>query len=213
MNIKIMEIDKEIKEYIGREILPRYDSFDKAHRREHALMVIDQSLELVGKIPQADATMAYVVAAFHDLGLVNGRENHHNDSRTILENDKFIRRHFTPDEIELMACAVQDHRASNSKRPRNIYGLIVAEADRFIDAETIVRRTIQYGLAHYPTLDREGHYERTLAHLREKYGRGGYLRIWIEDSANARRLEDLRRIIDRPEQLRPLFDSLFSAES
>lgn len=48
--------------------------------------------------------------------------------------------------------AVEDHRASSDHEPRTIYGRIVAEADRCIDPPTIVRRTIQYGLANYPEL-------------------------------------------------------------
>ena len=95
-------------------------------------------------------------------------------------------------------------------QPITIYGRIVAEADRVIVPETIVRRTIQYGLDHYPTLDREQHYERTVQHLREKYGEGGYLRLWFDDSPNAARLTRLRQLIASPAQLRPLFDRLFA---
>ena len=70
--------------------------------------------------------------------------------RTILEADEFVKSHFSRKQIVTMGRAVEDHRASNQKKPRNGYGMIVAEADRFIDADTIFRRTIQYGLANYP---------------------------------------------------------------
>ena len=82
----------------------------------------------------------------------------------------------------------------------------MAEADRFIDPETIVRRTVQFGLEHYPELDKAGHYERTVQHLHEKYGRKGYLKLWFPDSPNAKRLELLRQIIDDEPQLRRLFN-------
>ena len=78
---------------------------------------------------------------------------------------------------------------------------------------TIIRRTIQFGLSHYPELDPEGHWERTLEHLREKYGDGGYLQLWIPESPNAARLEQLRRIIREPETLRSVFDKLFAEET
>ena len=42
-----------------------------------------------------------------------------------------------------MGEAVEDHRASSGHRPRSEYGLIVAEADRFIDPETIIRRPLK----------------------------------------------------------------------
>ena len=73
--------------------------------------------------------------------------------------------------------------------------MIVAEADRVIDGETIIRRTIQFGFKHYPDLDREGHIARAVSHLKEKYGRGGYLKLWIPWSDNAARLSALQDII------------------
>lgn len=73
--------------------------------------------------------------------------------------------------------------------------MLVAEADRVIDSETIIRRTIQFGFKNYPELDREGHIERAVSHLREKYGRGGYLKLWIPWSDNAARLAELQDLI------------------
>ena len=139
------KIDASLREYVETHIIPRYAEFDKAHQADHVNMVIGQSLKLAASDPKINCDMVYAAAAFHDLGLINGRENHHRDSRKILENDKFIRAHFTPDQIRIMGEAVEDHRASKSGKPRNEYGLIVAEADRFIDGETIIRRTVQYG--------------------------------------------------------------------
>ena len=89
----------------------------------------------------------------------------------------------------------------------------MAEADRFIDSETIIRRTIQYGLKHYPDLDREGHLRRTIEHLKEKYGRGGYLKVWLPWSDNAKRLEALRQKIDNPASIYPIFDRLYREET
>lgn len=205
-------VNKDIIKYVESDIIPRYADFDKAHRSNHAAMVIAQSLRLADNEPTVDKTMAYVIAAFHDLGLINGRENHHIDSRKILESDQFIKSRFTEDQIHIMGEAVEDHRASKSGKPRSVYGLIVAEADRFIDAETIIRRTIQYGLKHYPHLDREGHYNRTAEHLAEKYGYGGYLKVWLPYSDNADRLEELRRIIVDRNRLRLIFERLFDQE-
>ena len=109
--------------------------------------------------------------------------------------------------------AVEDHRASSDHAPRSIYGRIVAEADRCIEPLTILRRTIQYGLAHYPQLDRQGHYDRFAEHLRKKYADGGYLRLWLRESDNARRLEELRAWIRTPNSLREAFDRIFDEES
>ena len=96
--------------------------------------------------------------------------------------------------------------------PRTIYGRIVAEADRCIDTETVVRRTIQYGLRHYPDIDREGHYRRCEEHIAEKYGEGGYLQLWVPESDNAARLAELRTIAQDKTRFRELFDRLFNEE-
>ena len=80
--------------------------------------------------------------------------------------------------------------------------MLVAEADRVIDGETIIRRTIQFGLNNYPELDRQGHIERAVSHLHEKYGRGGYLKLWIPWSDNAARLAELQDLIEDEDGIR-----------
>lgn len=205
-------ISDDIVRYVEREIIPRYAAFDKAHREDHALTVIAASMKLIAQMPDLNADMAYVVAAFHDLGLANGREFHHRDSRLILEADAFIARRFSAEQIRLMGEAVEDHRASNGRRPRNAYGLIVAEADRQIDYETILRRTVQYGLANYPELDRGGHLQRTLSHLAEKYGPDGYLKVWLPGSDNAEKLRELHQRIADPQAIEADFNRIFNEE-
>ena len=212
-NKDLQKVSPEIVDYVEKEIIPRYAFFDKAHQENHVRMVIKQSLELARHEPSLNIDMVYLIAAFHDLGLVNGRENHHKDSRVILEADEFVKSHFTPQQIAIMGEAVEDHRASNSAKPRSMYGLIVAEADRFIDAETIVRRTIQYGLAHYPELDKIGHYNRTIQHLNEKYGPDGYLKVWIPWSDNAANLKKLHALLADRAVLNTLFNRLFTEET
>ena len=201
-------VNEELQTYVEQHILPRYDHFDKAHRRDHAEMVIRQSMQLAERL-DVDPDMVYCIAAYHDTGLCEGRDLHHTASARIIRQDGRLRQWFTEEQITLMADAAEDHRASANRPPRTLYGRIVAEADRYIDPEDIVRRTVRFGLDHYPELDREEHYRRTLQHLREKYGRGGYLRLWFPDSPNARRLESLRQIIDDPGRVRRLFDEYF----
>lgn len=206
-------VSPETVRYVEDEILPRYAGFDRAHREDHARMVIRRSLDLATHIPGTDPDMVYLVAAFHDLGLVNGRENHHSDSRAILEADPFIRTHFNPETITLMGEAVEDHRASGGQRPRNDYGLIVAEADRQIDIDTILRRTIQYGLDHYPELDARGHYLRTIEHLERKYGPQGYMKVWLPWSENAANLQRLHSLLSDKAALDATFTRIFNEET
>ncbi len=210
-------MNQQLVEYIESEIIPRYAGFDEAHRVDHARTVIEESLKLAKIAGQAgndereaiNIDMVYAIAAYHDTGLCEGREKHHLVSGRIIREDGTLRRWFTEDQIETMAQAAEDHRASSDHEPRSIYGRIVAEADRIIDGETIVRRTIQFGLSHYPELDRQQHWERMCAHLKEKYDYGGYLKLWIPGSSNAARLEEFRQNLRRPGWLQNLFDQYF----
>ena len=126
--------------------------------------------------------------------------------------DSCLHKWFDESQLQTMADAVEDHRASSDHAPRTLYGRIVAEADRFIEPDTIIRRTVQYGLEHYPELDKEGHYERTLQHLHEKYGRNGYLRLWFDQSPNAEQLETLRQMIEDEDLIRQKFEKFYSSE-
>ena len=194
-----------LREYVEREIIPRYDGFDAGHQRDHVETVINQSMELA-QYYDVNINMVYAIAAYHDTGLVDSRERHHIVSGEIVMADESLRQWFSEEQIKVMAEAVEDHRASNSNVPRSLYGKIVAEADRLIDGVTIVRRTIQYGLAHYPQLDKKGHYDRFVEHMNEKYAEGGYLKLWIPESPNAQRLHDFQQKIKSENELRLLFE-------
>ncbi|MBR2331104.1 MAG: HD domain-containing protein [Alistipes sp.] len=205
-------VRKEIRDYIEQHILPRYETFDAAHRTDHATTVIERSMKLAQHY-EVNEEMAYVVAAYHDIGLEFGREMHHRESARLVMEDKELCRWFSVEQRTTIAEAAEDHRASAKCEPRSIYGRIVAEADRAIEPISIVRRTVQYGLAHYPHLAKEEHWLRTVEHLEEKYAEGGYLKLWIAESDNATKLEELRAIIKDKARLREIFELIFEQES
>ena len=207
-----MTINSILKEYIEQEILPLYISFDKAHNSDHVNQVIEQSIALAAHY-DVDIDMVYTIAAYHDTGLCEGREYHHIASGKILAADSRMREFFSAEQIETMREAVEDHRASSKSAPRTIYGRIVAEADRCIDPMTVIRRTVQFSLKHYPELDVEGHFKRCHDHLIEKYGRDGYLKLWIPQSNNAQRLLELQAIADDIPTLRTIFGAIYAEES
>ncbi len=198
-------------QYIEDEIIPRYAAFDKAHREDHVRKVIEETMDM-SVYYDVDENVLYAAAAFHDIGLVDGREEHHLSSGRIIREDPNLRKWFTPEQIETIAQAAEDHRASNGSEPRSIYGKIVAEADRDIEPMRILRRTVQYGIEHYPELDREGHWRRMLEHLAEKYDYCGYLKLYIPESRNAAGLQALRDIIHNPDRLRNIFEDFYDKE-
>ncbi len=150
----------EITEYIEHEILPRYDHFDDAHKVEHPRAVIADSIQLA-KSCGVNIEMAYVIAAYHDTGMVDGRETHHLASGRIIMDDQNLRKWFTEEQILTMKEAVEDHL-------------------------------------------------RFFTHIKKKYARGGYMHLWIQNSAKSRLLDELQELIDDEVQLRQTFDRLWN---
>ena len=198
----------DLVEMIERTILPRYAAFDKANNLEHVTRVIRSSLALV-RTTGADINMVYTIAAYHDLGMEGPRAIHHLTGGKLLAADSRLRKWFSPEQIKIMKEAIEDHRASASHAPRSIYGKIVAEADRDIDKDIVVKRTIQYGQSHYPELDKEQQWQRFKKHMDEKYSYNGYIRLWIPGSPNEQKLKELRDIIANEQRLRVLFEQHF----
>lgn len=201
-------MDKSLVEYIEEAVIPMYEGFDAGHGCGHARAVIEEAVRLAQFYP-VDVDMIYAAAAYHDTGLSVDRKTHHLESGRIIREDRELRRWFSDDQIEVIAQAAEDHRASSDHEPRTIYGKIIAEADRQIIPESIILRTVQYGFKHYPELDKEGHWRRTCEHMAEKYDVGGYLKLWIPESRNADGLKRLRDIIHDKSRLRAMFEAAF----
>lgn len=198
------EVPASLKDYVEHEVLPRHEHYDSAHRPDHIRRVIARAMML------QPSPVTYAAAAMHDIGICEGREVHHLASGRIIRACQKLHQWFSDNEIELIAQAAEDHRASATSKPRSMLGCIIAEADRDVEPETIVRRTVEYGLSHYPELDREGHWQRTIQHLDEKYSEHGYIKLWLDDSPNAAPLAELRQLIRDHSRLRPLFDEYYT---
>ncbi len=202
-------VSLDLMEFVEKNILPRYAAFDKAHNLTHINRVISRSLELASKIG-ADADMAYAIAAYHDLGLEGPRAVHHLTSGKILAADQRLLKWFTKEQLKIMKEAVEDHRASTSHTPRSLYGKIVAEADRDLEPSIVFRRTIEYGIDHYPEKNKEEQWQRFLSHMENKYSSHGYIRLWLPNSPNEQNLKRIRELISNPQLLREEFDRIYA---
>lgn len=198
----------EIMTFIESQILPRYNAFGESHNIKHVQRVIKNALALAN-ITGADTNMVYVIAAYHDLGMEGPRAIHHITSGKILNADLRLRKWFSTEQIKIMKEAVEDHRASSSRVPRSIYGKIVAEADRDLDPDIVFSRAVLFGFEHYPEKKEEEMWERFKEHMLEKYGRTGYLKLWIPASPNAKYLETIRKTIDNETALKKVFDRFY----
>ncbi|MFI3287113.1 MAG: HD domain-containing protein [Rikenellaceae bacterium] len=184
-------VNPQLREYLDSEILPQYSSYDKGHNMTHITEVATAALELAAQ-RDVNIDMVYTSAIFHDLGLIEGRDTHHLTSAVMLRDNEFLKGHFTAEQLEIIAEAIEDHRASAKEPPRSIYGEILSSADRQIDAETIIRRSYYYNLKHFENFSLEQHIARILAHIQEKYAEGGYLKVPILTQKNKQGLQKLR---------------------
>ncbi len=201
-------VNPDLREYIATNIIPRYGKFDQGHAVSHVTKVMERALCLACRY-DVKPDMVYTAAAYHDLGIAEDRKTHNIISARMIREDSALSQWFSPEQIDIIADAAEDHRASLGYEPRTIYGKITAEADRLIFPDMVVERCIQYGRAKHPELDKEAQWERVAAHLEEKYGRNGYLRVWLPESSNAVMLDKLRDIIDDKRALREMFDKLY----
>ena len=198
------KINKDLKKYIETNIIPLYRNFDKGHDIQHVEEVIQRSLDLA-EIYKADLDITYTAAAYHDTGLNKGREDHEINSGKIVRNDKNLKNFFSPEEIEIIAQAVEDHRASLQGDPRSIYGKIISDSDRIIDPIRTIERTIKFGLSENPDKDYNWHLERSFKYLNNKYGKFGYVKGYLSKSDVYKSLQEFRKILDNKRKFEEIF--------
>lgn len=202
--VSLKDLDKD---YIENEIIPKYSQFDSAHDVRHVKAVMKDSTLLAQELG-VNPALCYVAAAFHDLGLENGRENHNIDSARILRDDEWIKKTFNEEEIDLMADACIDHRASAKEEPRSIFGLIIADSDRQLDPESVLSRTIRFSLFNNPG-SKDFVYDNAVQHLKSKYSSRGYIHMFLRTRDTSEKLSQLRNLINSPVLLREKFNQLY----
>lgn len=202
-------MNNELRKYIEENIIVQYKDFDGGHNIDHVTSVIENSL-IIAEDYDVNVDMVYVIAAYHDIGIKYGRIDHEITSARELMNDKEICKYFSIQDLDIMQQAIKDHRASNKNEPKTIYGAIVSEADRDISLKTVLKRTVQYGLHNYPKLSKEMHYDRALNHLVDKYGKDGYIKLWLNSERNVKNLQEIRSYIENENALRNEFDMIYN---
>lgn len=166
-------VKKEIENYIEKEILPQYEKLS-GHTTTHINQVIAKSLAIAEDIPEINRNMAYVIAAYHDLGRLVDDETHNIESGKMMAKDAKLREFFSEAEIKTMIEAVEDHRASLKYDPRSVYGKIVGSADRDMDVNIMLERSYDYTRLLNPDMTDDEVIEDARVHLREKFAPGGY---------------------------------------
>lgn len=194
----------KVRRYIEDEVMPRYEKLS-GHSVDHIKSVIDRSLMIAEQLGDTvDVNMVYVVAAYHDLGREINNKLHHEWSGYLLRRDKTLATLFEPEEIETMAMAVEDHRASLEGEPRNIYGRIVSSADRSHSVEEILARAYDYNKTLHPNYTEDQLIEAVRSILRRKYSPDGYAstKIYFLKEEYYEFLKKVERLTRDPEQFK-----------
>lgn len=202
-----MIIREDLLNYIKKNIFSRYGSNKNGHGLDHILYVINRSLNFASSIENINMEMVYVIAAYHDIGHSIDPDNHEKVSADILRADKKLREFFSDEQIEEMAIAVEDHRASSKSNPRTIYGEIVSSADRNTDVYSPLRRTFAYRYKDYNGSNLEDIIEESFDHISRKFGIDGYAskKMFFEDKEYDKFLLGIRELISDKDKFVELY--------
>lgn len=175
-----MHINKNLMLYIEKNIFPKYEKY-YSHGMLHINNVIENMLMLADYY-ELDKNMAYVIAAFHDIGLNVDRKNHEYESGKILKNDLELKKYFNDEQIKIMKEAVEDHRGSRKERPRNFYGECVSDSDRDFDIKLLAKRQLATNIKNYPELQMfDEYFENCYNYMLKRINDSGKFNIWTNN--------------------------------
>ena len=166
---------------------------------------------ILGNKYNVNLDMLCTAVAYHDIGDHIDRENHEKVSAKIMGEDKNLNRFFNTTELKLIKEAIEDHRASKTGETRNIYGKILASADKTVTIEMFFRRTYEYGEEHYGNIDKEEHIKKAWEHAVTKFGKEGYAakKDCIENEYREKELKKLQDLIDDKEKFYKVADEMY----
>ena len=188
-----MIINKDLKEYIEKNIFPEYKKNDIGHGIDHIAYVINRSLKFASTVEDINYDMVYTIASYHDIAHHIDAKHHEELGAKILLEDENLKQFFDEEQIKIMSEAVNDHRASLEGEPRSIYGKIVSSADRNVLVEGPLKRTYYWRLEHCPNDPLEVIIENSRMHCLDKFGKEGYAtkKMYFEDLDYKKFLEDI----------------------
>lgn len=173
-------MEKKLEKYIRQNIFPLYERY-YSHGMIHIENVIQNCLFLADYY-KLDKDMAYVIGAYHDLGLRIDREHHEKESGKLLDQDTELKKYFSKEQIEIMKIAVEDHRGSRKERPRNKYGEILSDADRDFDIEILAKRQLATSIKNYPELTTfDEQFEECYQYILKRINQSGHFNLWTNN--------------------------------
>lgn len=204
------KINKKLKEYIEKELMPKYDLNDKGHNKNHIDFVLKRAFEISKKY-DIDYDILYTSVSLHDIACHIDRENHEKLSAEFAYNDEFLKEFFSPENLIIIKEAIEDHRASSNNIPRNIYGKILSSADRKVSIKTYLVSSLFFGEPDISKVDIEKAIDQSYNHAIKKFGKEGYAtnKFYVEDTRYKKFLKDLQYLIDNKQEFYRLAEIVF----
>ena len=180
MNL-INRVNPKLRKYIEESIFPLYDLNGPSHGIKHIKEVIERSFQIIEEYEKNEKNpvkinydLAYIIAAYHDIGDHIDRKKHHIISGEIMIDDHNLDEFISPEEKIKAKEAIEDHRASNKNLPRSIYGRIVLTADRNDSIPNFFIRRINFCLERHPEYSKEQVIKEIYDSTIKKFGKDGY---------------------------------------
>ena len=204
------ELMQEISKYIGNEVygieneiayvedkvLPLYDTNIGGHGREHIVTVILRAFEIMSEFKlKLNPKIVLITAAYHDIGYKKDPDNHEQVSSEI---QKFLE----PEEVQITAEAIVDHRASLEYEARSEYGKLVSSADRETSVENMLKRSFLYQADKHadenPSVEQIIEY--SFKKLTKKFGKDGYAKMYYPDKKYTDYLSEMQDLLDNKQK-------------
>lgn len=200
------DVKKELKEYIEKNIFPKYEPNDKAHGIIHILEVIRRSFALNDTLKlDLDKNMVYTIAACHDVGKYINSDIHEKIAAEEFIKDENMKAFFDDEKRNVIKEAIEDHRSSKEDIPRSKYGKLISSADRNTRIEIVFIRSFFVAKAKMPEYNIEEYLDYTIKRLSKRYSEENPENMFYEDEIYRIFLKDMRQLLKNEIEFKKLY--------
>ncbi len=200
------DVKKELKEYIEKNVFPKYEPNDKAHGIIHILEVIRRSFALNDTLKlNLDKNMVYTIAACHDIGKYINSDIHEKIAAEEFIKDENMKAFFDDEKRNVIKEAIEDHRSSKEDTPRSKYGMLISSADRNTRIEIVFIRSFFVAKAKMPEYNIEEYLDYTIKRLSKRYSEENPENIFYEDEIYRIFLKDMRQLLKNEQEFKKLY--------
>ena len=199
----LKNVDKNLIEYIEKNIFPEYEKNDRGHGILHILEVIRRSFELKKSFNlDLDDNMIFTIAACHDNGKYIDHSIHEKiAAQRFYANDDF-KNFFSDEQRKIIKEAIEDHRSSFEDTPRSDYGKLISSADRNSTIDIVFIRSFFVGQERTPDMTVDEFLDFTINRLRKRYSIEKSENMFYDDEIYAKFLSDMRDLLQKDDMFK-----------